>query len=81
MKLWPRFQAISAATYEKLRADRKEHHDVHLLFRRKIYNHQHKHGRQSYLQRPLTAVSWSAVALRKLPGLRGVFDQCRCGAV
>ena len=83
-KLWSRMQAINATTperQEQLQSDRQEHHDTHLLFCRKVYNHQHKHGRQAHLEQPSTAASWNTVALQKLPGLQTTFDQCRYGAV
>ena len=82
--LWSTMQSINATSAEKkikLQDERQIHHDSHLLFCRRIYKHQHRHGRHAHLEQPQTAVSWQTVALKDLPGYRATFDQCRYGAV
>ena len=82
--LWSMIQSINATSAEKkvkLQDQRQIHHNSHLLFCRRIYKHQHRHGRHAHLEQPQTAVSWQTVALKDLPGYRATFDQCRYGAV
>ena len=81
--LWSRMQAINAKTPERkelLQQQRQLHHDCHLQFCRKIYLKQVHGGRQAHLEQPHGALSWQTKALRSLPGLYTVFDQCRYGA-
>ena len=81
--LWSKMQAITATTMDRqqrLHDLRQRHHDVHLVFCKKIYLHQVNGGRHATLEQPAEALSWKTTALQKLPGLHTTFDQCRYGS-
>ena len=81
--LWSRMQAINATTPEKkesLQQQRDDHHRNHLKFVKEIYLSQVHGGRQAHIEQPHGALSWLTSALKNLPGLYAIFDQCCYGA-
>ena len=65
----------------KLVANRKLHHDRHLMFGRKVYLSQVNGGRHCTVEQPELALSRKTKTFRALPGYRAEFDQCTCGCV
>ena len=83
-RLWSQMQNLACRSElqkAELVANRKLHHDRHLMFGRKVYLSQVNGGRHCTVEQPKLALSWKTKAFRDLPGYRAEFDQCMYGCV
>ncbi len=65
--LWSQMQEMNAKTpedKERLKENRRKHHDVHLNFVKQIFVMQAEAGRHAHVEQPAYAKSWKTRALR-----------------